>query len=168
MADATTRSGVRWRRVAVLTLGLGALLVHWRLRQVDPVLVQPSRDGLAAFVRYELDDYAGAARLYRRDFAAAAGLEGLRTGDAEVTLLQGDVGRAESLAAAELARDRTAVAPLLTLVNVALDTGDLDTARVRVQEAVAADATDVDAQTLAGVVYAPRRGGETRRASSAS
>jgi tetratricopeptide (TPR) repeat protein len=139
--------------VAVVVI-LGVVAVRWRLRQLDPILVRGSWDSLAAFVRYEVGDYTGAARMYRHDLASIATVEGLRTNDPEVALLQGDPTRAESLATAELARDPAAVAPILVLVNVALDTGDLDVARRRVQQAVAADPTGVDAQTLAGVVYA--------------
>jgi tetratricopeptide (TPR) repeat protein len=145
---------IRWRRllaVAVLAIGGWA---RWRAGQLDSALAHPTVAGLTALAHYEIGDYAGAARTYRRELAEAFTTRGLTVDDPEFALLLGDDARAATLATAELARDPGAVAPRLALAEVALDDGHHDDALATLREALAIAPDDVDAQTLTGIVHA--------------
>ena len=150
----TTTAGIRWRGLIAVAIVVVASWARWRVGRVDSSLLHLSSNGLAGFVRYELGDYVGAARAYRRELAETFTAPGLPASDAELALLQDDGERARALAMAELARDPGAVGPQLSLAQVALDAGRVDDALASLNAARAAAPDDVDVQTLTGIAYA--------------
>src|SRR5262245_30249494 len=125
-----------------------ALLVWQQLKGLDRSLVRPSPNGMLALLRYELGDYAGAARAYRADFAATLDEGALYGDDPEIALLRGDWTHARDLATRQHAAVPEAAPPLLALAELAMD-GDLPQAQRLGDDALRTSPDDGDAQVIA-------------------
>ncbi len=115
---------------------------------------QPSLSGAQGLAFYLLGDYARASRAYRAHLRAQVPATDAAPASVQDALLGGDLDQAERLARQDLERNPAAIAPHLTLGEVALERGALDRAPSSFGTALARDPNDVEALLLQSVTLA--------------
>jgi len=142
------------RRLILLFATL-ALMVGWTasyrtLGALDRALAPTSAQGLRALSLYLRGDYAAAARAYREAWRGRYADYGDDTSGREA-LTRGDVAAAERRARMTLALVPTALDPVLTLAEVALDRNDPAAALPQLETVLDRHPDHVDALLLAAV-----------------
>ena len=134
----------------VLLVGLAALD---RVGRMDVRFFANSLPATRAFAHYLIGDFGGAARWYRASIAASA--EPRQTSSSGA-LLAGNQELAESLARRELTQYPDAMAPVLTLAEVALARGQYDAALAHTARALKLQPDDYDALLITTLAQARR------------
>src|SRR5262245_14747137 len=139
----------------VLLVGLAVLD---RVGRMDVRFFASSLPAARAFAHYVIGDFGGAARWYRTSMAAS--VEPRQTSSSGA-LLAGNQELAESLARRELVQFPDALAPVLTLAEVALARGQYDAALAHTARALTLSPDDYDALLITTLAQARRgdRGG---------
>jgi tetratricopeptide (TPR) repeat protein len=134
----------------VLLVGLAALD---RVGRMDVRFFSDSWPAARAFAHYLVGDFAGAARWYRASMAAS--IEPRQTSSSGA-LLAGNHELAETLARRELAQHPEALAPALTLAEIALARGQHDEALAQTGRVLKLQPDDYDALLVTTLAQARR------------
>ena len=134
----------------VLLVGLATLD---RVGRMDVRFFAGSLPATRAFAHYLIGDFAGAARWYRASMAASVEP---RPTSSSAALLAGNQELAESLARRELAQYPEAMAPVLTLAELALARGQYDAALAHTARALTLQPDDYDALLITTLAQAHR------------
>jgi tetratricopeptide (TPR) repeat protein len=138
------------------------MLGRQRYLHMDERFFQPSEHGAAGLVFYLLGDYSRAAKAYRAHFAAEIRDSGAIEDVTLESLLVGDHATATAMARARLGRDPGDVDALLTLGEVAYETGAFDEALRLFAEALEKQPEQFDALLLSSLASA--RAGDSAKA----
>ncbi len=134
----------------VLLVGLAALD---RVGRMDVRFFSDSLPAARGFAHYLVGDFAGAARWYRASMAAS--MEPRQTSSSGA-LLAGNHELAETLARRELTQYPEAVAPTLTLAEIALARGQYDEALAQTGRVLKLQPDDYDALLITTLAQARR------------
>jgi tetratricopeptide (TPR) repeat protein len=134
----------------VLLVGLAALD---RVGRMDVRFFSDSLPSARAFAHYLIGDFSGAARWYRASMAAS--IEPRQTSSSGA-LLAGNQELAEALARRELAVYPDALAPVLTLAEIALGRRQYDAALTHTARALKLQPDDYDALLITTLAQAGR------------
>ncbi len=137
--------------VAILVLWV---LVRQQISQMDERFFQPSLSGTKGLAFYMVGDYTGAARAYRAHFRELYQKERTAADPGWDALLRGDLQAAEEISRKALEKDASAIGPLLTLGEIALEKDAPDQA-LGIFERILETAPDqYDAHLLSSVAQA--------------
>lgn len=146
------------RRVLIIALTLVCLLVwvvgRHRIKQMDERFFQWSEHGAWGLTYYLLGDSSRAAKAYRAHFGSAILEQGSLGDPMQDAIVLGARAEATSLAQAALAKDPDDIQALLTLGEVAYDTGDLEQAARHFAAVLEKHPEQVDALLLLSLAYA--------------
>jgi tetratricopeptide (TPR) repeat protein len=143
--------GPGWRLLIVSMIFLTGLAVRSHLAGMDQRWFQWSLPGVKGLVLYWLGYYEGAAFAYRAHLRDAQ----QSTGDPEAdAIVHGHYRAAQKLARHTLEKNPASVGSLLTLGEVALAEGDIDTALASFNRVVEREPDQFDALLLSSVAYA--------------
>jgi len=134
----------------VLLIGLAALD---RVGRMDVRFFSDSWPAARAFAHYLIGDFGGAARGYRASVAASTDP---RPTSSSAALLAGNHELAEALARRELAQHPEALAPVLTLGEIALARGQYEAALEQTGRVLKAQSDDYDALLVAALAQVRR------------
>src|SRR5437899_857855 len=148
----------RARIVLAVTVALLVLFARHQISQMDGRFFQRSTAGAKGLIFYLLGDYSGAAKAYREHWQEAI-QAGWTSGDAAYdALLRKDYETAKSLSQKALAQEPSAIAPLLTLGEIALEQQRFTEAFPFLEQVLKEETDQFEAILLSSIVRA-RMGG---------
>jgi len=137
----------------ILAVGIVLLwiLVRQQISRMDERFFQPSFPGIKGLALYAIGNYSGAAKAYREHFQELYQTEKTATDPGWDALLRGDFQGAEEIAKKALEKDPTAIAPLLTLGEIALEKGAFQEALSIFAQILGKEPNQFDAHLLSSV-----------------
>lgn len=144
----------RGRIILALALVLVWISARQRISQMDERFFQPSVSGIMGLALYSVGDYSGAAQAYRAHLQKLYQGERTAADPGWDALLRKDLPAAEEISRKALEEDPAAIAPLLTLGEIALEQDAPDQALGIFERILQKQPHQFDALLLSSVAHA--------------